>query len=97
MSDLITPDANIFLRGAIAMGHTVVGLFFLRYYFRSRDSFFLMFCIAFWALGFIRVAMIVLADPMEQHYLYWVRFFAYLLILGAIVAKNLPARREALK
>ena len=91
MGDLIPPDANVFLRGAIAMGHAVAGLFFLRYYVRVRDSFFLMFSIAFWALGSIRVAMVFLADPMEQHYLYWVRFFAYLLILGAIVAKNLPS------
>jgi hypothetical protein len=96
MGDLIPSDANVFLRGAIAMGHGIAGLFFLRYYVRSRDSFFLMFSISFWALGSIRVAMIFLADPMEQHYLYWVRFFAYLLILGAIVSKNLPERSNAL-
>jgi hypothetical protein len=95
MGDFIPPDANVFLRGAIAMGHAVAGLFFLRYYVRLRDSFFLMFSIAFWALGSIRVAMVFLADPMEQHYLYWVRFFAYLLILGAIVAKNLPSNRTS--
>jgi len=92
MSDLIPADANAFLRGAISMGHAVAGLFFLRYYVRSRDTFFLMFSTAFWALGSIRVAMIFVADPMEQHYLYWVRFFAYLLILAAIVTKNLPSR-----
>jgi uncharacterized membrane protein YwzB len=96
MDGLIPSDANVFLRGSIAMGHAVAGLFFLRYYFRSRDNFFLMFCIAFWALGSIRVAMIFLADPMEQHYLYWVRFLAYLLILAAIVSKNLPRRSKAL-
>jgi hypothetical protein len=94
MSDQILSDLNVFLRGSIAMGHAVAGLFFLRYYVRSRDQFFLMFSIAFFALGSIRVAMIFLADPMEQHYLYWVRFFAYLLILGAIVKKNLPRREE---
>ncbi len=90
--DAILHDANVFLRGAIAMGHAVAGLFFLRFYFRSRDSLFLNFSIAFWTLGAIRVAMIVVADPMEQHSLYWLRFFAYLLILGAIVMKNLPSR-----
>ena len=95
MTDQILLDLNIFLRGAIAMGHAVAGLFFLRYYVRSRDTLFLMFSIAFFALGSIRVAMIFLADPMEQHYLYWVRFFAYLLILAAIVMKNLPDKRDA--
>lgn len=93
--DAIFQDANAFLRGAIAMGHAVAGLFFLQYYFRSRDSLFLNFCIAFWTLGAIRVAMIVVADPMEQHYLYWLRFVAYLLILGGIVMKNLPAQNRA--
>jgi uncharacterized membrane protein YwzB len=95
MGDWIPADANFFLRGSIAMGHAVAGLFFLRYYVRSRDQFFLMFSVAFWALGSIRVAMVFVADPMEQHYLYWVRFFAYLLILGAIVSKNLPASHES--
>jgi hypothetical protein len=95
MGDFIPPDANVFLRGAIAMGHAVAGLFFLRYYVRLRDSFFLMFSIAFWALGSSRVAMVFVADPMEQHYLYWVRFFAYLLILGAIVVKNLPSNHTS--
>jgi hypothetical protein len=95
MGDFFSPDANNFLRGAIAMGHAIAGLFFLRYYVRSRDNFFLMFSIAFWTLGSIRVVMIFVADPMEQHYLYWVRFVAYVLILAAIVIKNLPERRRA--
>jgi hypothetical protein len=95
MTDQVLSDLNVFLRGAAAMGHAVAGLFFLRYYARSRDTFFLMFSIAFFALGSIRVAMVFLADPMEQHYLYWVRFFAYLLILAAIVVKNLPERQDA--
>jgi hypothetical protein len=94
MNDLIPPEANVFLRGAIAMGHAVAGLIFLRYYVRSRDAFFLMFSIAFFAFGGSRVAMLFLYDPMEQHYLYWVRFVAYLLILAAIVVKNLPQKRS---
>jgi len=95
MADLLPPNANEFLRGAIAMGHAVAGLFFLRFYMRSRDRFFLMFSIAFWMLGSIRIAMMFLADPMEQDYLYWVRFVAYLLILAAIVSKNLPSSRDS--
>jgi hypothetical protein len=92
MTDQIFADANVFLRGSIAMGHVVAGLFFLRSYTRSRDTFFLMFSIAFFALGSIGLAMVFRADPTEQQYLYWVRFFAYLLILSAITTKNLPQR-----
>jgi hypothetical protein len=83
-------DLNDFLRGATAMGHAIAGLFFLRFYVRSRDRLFLMFSAAFFLLGGIRLAMVFVADPREHHFLYWVRFLAYLLILAAIVDKNLP-------
>ena len=92
MTDQIFADANIFLRGSVAMGHAVAGLFFLHYFARSRDTVFLMFSIAFFALGSIGLAMVFRADPMEQQYLYWVRFIAFLLILSAITTKNLPQK-----
>jgi hypothetical protein len=76
------------------MGHLVAGLFFLRFYTRTRDRLFSMFCVAFRLLGVLRVAMLFVADPAEQHYLYWLRLVAYLLILVAIVDKNLPWRTE---
>lgn len=85
-------EINDFLRGAIAMGHAVAGLFFLRFYWQTRDRFFVLFAAAFFLLGGTRVGMIFLADPMEQHFLYWLRFASYLLILGAILDKNLPRR-----
>lgn len=88
-------DYDVFLRGAIAMGHLVAGLFFLRFFTRTRDRLFLMFCISFWLLGVLRVAMLFVADPAEQHYLYWLRLVAYLLILVAIIDKNLPRRAES--
>jgi hypothetical protein len=87
-------ELNTFLRGAIAMGHAVAALFFLRFYVQSRDALFLMFCIAFALLGSIRVGMLFVADPMEQDYLYWLRLAAYALILCAIVTKNLPSERQ---
>src|SRR5687767_2317755 len=83
-------DLNDFLRGATAMGHATAGLFFLRFYVRSRARLFLMFAASFFLLGGIRLSMVFVADPMEHHFLYWVRFLAYLLILAAIVDKNLP-------
>jgi hypothetical protein len=86
------PEFDTFLRGFIAMGHLVAGLFFLRFFTRTRDRLFLKFCIAFWLLGILRAAMLFVVDPMEQHYLYWLRLAAYLLILVAIVDKNLPRR-----
>jgi hypothetical protein len=85
-------DTNAFLHGAIAASYVVIALFFLRFYFHTRDRLFALFSASFWVLAAIRVMMVVTADPSEHHYLYWIRFAAYLLILGAIVDKNFPWR-----
>lgn len=79
---------NGFLSGVIAMGHATAGLFFLRFWRKTHDRLFAMFAAAFWVLGAIRIAMVIIREPGEEHYLYWVRFIAYLLILAAIVDKN---------
>jgi hypothetical protein len=84
------PNLNFFVRGATAMGHLIAGLFFLRFFWRIGDRLFLIFSIAFGLLGAIRIAMIFFEDPREHNYLYWIRFLAYLLIMAAIVDKNLP-------
>jgi hypothetical protein len=85
------PEFNAFLRGFIAMGYLVAGLFFLRFFTRTRDRLFLKFCLSFWLLGVLRTAMLLVVDPTEQHYLYWLRLVAYFLILAAIIDKNRPA------
>lgn len=85
-------EFNDFLKGAIAMGHAVAALVFVRFYSRTRDRLFVMFAIAFLLLGVIRVCMMIWVDPDEHRFLYWVRFAAYLLILVAIVDKNLPRK-----
>lgn len=83
-------EFNDFLKGAIAMGYAVAALFFLRFYWRTSDRLFVMFAASLLLLGAIRFGMVVWHDPMEHHYLYWLRFVAYLLILIAIIDKNLP-------
>jgi hypothetical protein len=82
-----------FLSGAIVFGYAIAGLFFLRFWKRTADRLFVMFAIAFWLLGAIRLAITVVplvtgATVNEDHYLYWIRLVAYLLILAAIVDKN---------
>jgi hypothetical protein len=79
---------NAFLNGVITMGHAVAGLFFLRFWKKTRDRLFVMFGVAFWILGLIQTAIVFVGEPGEEHYLYWMRFAAYLLILAAIVDKN---------
>jgi hypothetical protein len=87
-------ELNAFLNGIIVLGHGSAGLFFLRFWRKTRDRLFLMFAIAFWLLGIIRIAMAVLGLDGEDHYLYWFRLAAYLLILIAIVDKNMHWRKN---
>jgi hypothetical protein len=81
-----------FIVGAVAMGHWVAGLFFLRFWRKTGDRFFALFAIAFWILGINRFAMVLAQwyghELTEHHFVYWVRFVAYLVILVAILDKN---------
>ena len=83
---------NDFFMGAAAMASFIVGLFFLRFWTRSRDRLFAIFALAFWLLGLIRVGLVYMQDTDEGQYLYWVRLTAYLLIVFAILDKNRPSR-----
>jgi len=77
------------LIGAISLAAVLVGLFFLRFWYESRDRFFLMFAIAFWLEGIHRFIVYQWAGTNESsplHYL--VRLLAYGLILIAIIDKN---------
>ena len=79
--------------GAIVMGYLVAGLFFLRFWRATRDRLFLIFAVAFWILGFQRMALAVDRVLIETHSsLYLIRLFAFLLILAAIVDKNRGCR-----
>jgi len=85
--------ANL-ITGMIAMGSLVIGLCFLRFWRATGDRFFLYFALSFGIEGVHRVATALSFDEHEDspwHYL--IRLLAYGLIIWAIVAKNLPARR----
>ena len=90
MDDLIN-----FSSGAVSLAYVVIALFFLRFYFRTGDRLFVMFAAALFLLASVRVTMIFLDEPSEHHYLYWIRFAGYLLILLAILDKNWPRRPAA--
>jgi hypothetical protein len=72
-----------------------VGLFFLSFWRRTRDRFFVYFSAAFWLLGLGRLAMSVMGETSEAHRsIYLLRLVAYVLFLVAIVEKNrFDARR----
>lgn len=78
-----------FLSGAITMGLLVCGLFFLRFWKRTRDVLFIAFALAFWLLG-LNQALLTFTDiPVEERsWLYLLRLAAFSLILISIWRKN---------
>lgn len=81
--------AYTFISGAVAAGFLISGLFFLRFWRKTRDSLFISFALAFWLLG-LGQALVSLTDiPVEERsWIYVIRLAAFLLILLAIFRKN---------
>jgi hypothetical protein len=78
------------LSGAVAMGYAAIGLFFLRFWWDTRDRLFATFAIAFFVLSASRILLSVLQDLGEEQILaYAIRLAAFLVFLAAIVDKNL--------
>lgn len=71
------------------MACCVVGLFFLRFWRDTRDRLFITFAVAFYLLAVERIVILLMKSQYEfSGYLYMIRFFAFLLILWAILDKN---------
>jgi len=84
------------LVGAIALANFLVSLFFLRFWRRTHDRFFLYFALSFGMEGINRAISgwtQVLYEDTPIYYL--IRFLSYSLILLAIWQKNRPAKTSA--
>jgi hypothetical protein len=82
-------NLNLILIGAIAMASLLAGLFFLRFWRDTKDSFFLFFSASFVLEAINRAALGLSPDPNEGNPLfYFVRLVSFLLIIVAIVQKN---------
>src|SRR5688572_25758881 len=78
-----------FLSGMVTFGFAVAGLFFLRFWKRTRDRLFLSFAIAFWLLGLTQALLAFTDIPVEERsWLYLLRLAAFSLILVSIWRKN---------
>jgi hypothetical protein len=77
-----------FLHGVIATCFALAGLFFLRFWRDTRDRLFLFFAASFWLQALTRVGLSLSGQPDEQAYWYLVRLIAFVLIVVAIVMKN---------
>jgi zinc transporter ZupT len=78
-----------FVSGLITMGFVVSGLFFLRFFMRTRDYLFAAFAGAFWLLA-INQALLALSNlPVEEKsWMYLLRLAAFAIIIVAIALKN---------
>jgi hypothetical protein len=84
---------NEFFLGAIVLGCLVAGLFFLRFWRRTRDRLFLIFAVALWTLGGNWLALAFINADEVRTVLYAVRLAAFVLILAGIWDKNRPRGR----
>jgi hypothetical protein len=80
--------ANQFLLGLLVMGCASAGLFFLRFWRRTRDRLFLTFALAFWLMGLNWLLLAVVEKDEVRTALYLIRLVAFVLILLAILQKN---------
>ena len=85
----------IYLSGLVTMGYLACGLFFVKFWWRSRDLLFLAFAVAFWFMA-ADAALLAALPPQDQRrvLVYLLRIPAYLLIVLAIVRKNTNVANE---
>jgi hypothetical protein len=84
----LQPLINRFLLGGLVMACAVVGLFFLRFWRKTRDRLFLIFALAFWLLGTNWLFLAFVEADETRTWLYVLRLVAFCLIIYGIVDKN---------
>jgi uncharacterized membrane protein HdeD (DUF308 family) len=78
-----------FLLGVISTASLAAGLYFLKFWRDTRDSFFLLFAASFILEAFNRAAILLLQRPNEGNpSIYLLRLVSFVLILVAILRKN---------
>ncbi len=83
-----------FLLGVISTASLGAGLFFLKFWRDTRDSFFLLFAASFIVEAFNRAVLLLLPRPNEGlPSIYLVRLLSFVLILVAILRKNYGSKK----
>lgn len=82
-----------FAAGALTVGYLVAAAFFLKFWRRSRDGLFAAFAAAFTLMALNQAAPVLLGVPDEMlGGVYLLRLAAFVLIIGAILSKNMARR-----
>lgn len=92
----MAPGLVSFVGGLSAAGYAIGGVFFLSFWRRTRDSLFIAFALAFWLMTLNQAIPVVMGIPREeQSGIYLLRAAAFILIIAAILWKNLSRRDSA--
>ena len=83
-----------FIGGLATMGFTMGGFYFLKFWRRTRDGVFLSFGLGFLLLAFSAAIGAFLSKADDHAWSYLPRLLAFLLIITAIVSKNLGGTRR---
>jgi hypothetical protein len=79
---------NLMLIGAIATTCFMSSVFFLRFWRRTKDRFFLFFAVSFFLEGANRILLGATHNDEQEPFIYLIRLAAFLIILFAIIDKN---------
>ena len=89
----MSETVNAVLSGSVAMASLVTALFFFRFWRQTRDSFFMLFSLAFAVDAVSRFSLAVSHVPDENEPLYYLpRLLTFVLIIVAIIRKNRPSK-----
>jgi hypothetical protein len=89
----MTPNIVAFMGGLSVAGYAIAGVFFLSFWRKTRDSLFMVFALAFGLMTLNQAVPVILGIPREeQGGVYLLRAAAFILIIVAILAKNLSKR-----
>lgn len=84
-----SPSIVLFVAGAMCAGHVVAGLFFLRFWTRTRDRLFAAFALAFCLMAANQaVAGFSRYEHAESSAAYLLRLAAFVVIIIAVLSKN---------
>ena len=84
------PTLAAFVAGALTLAALAIGVFFLKFWRRPGDGLFLAFAVAFVLLAANQAVPVLFGVPSEdQGYIYLLRLAAFLLIILAVLRKNL--------
>jgi zinc transporter ZupT len=85
---------ELYLSGMVTAGFLVAGLFFAKFWSRSRDLLFAAFAAAFWLMATNQLLLAIGNVPREEKsWTFLLRLAAFTLIAVAIIHKN--ARRRS--